>query len=168
MAGPGAVLQDLERGEADPSAADPLGNPSGKTRPNADAKEDSTRSSTLREGEGAVAATDGPHNHALLEKLKAHVHPSVQARSSLVWGWLRGPDPQKPWRIRPFLPRLQQFPLRLVDRFLPRQWQRIAVLFLFYVCWVATFAAVLRKSSIVDDVNGYGQPILLSCGSVFW
>lgn len=163
MAGPGSLLHDPERGTV---AADPSNTPSGKLTSSADVTADSTRSSSQREGTNA--STDGPHNYKLLEKLKTHVPPGVQNRSRTVWGWLKGPRPPRPWKIQPFLSRLQQTPLRLVDKFLPRQWQRIAVLFCFYVCWIATFAAVLRKSSVVDDVNGYGQPILLSCGAVFW
>lgn len=161
MAGPGTLLHDPERGRPESSNASP-----GKVRSNADVRTDSSRSTTPREDTNA--STDASRSHPLLEKLKTHVPPSVQKRSTTVWGWLSGPDPPRPWKIRPFLPRLQQFPLRFVDKFLPRQWQRIAALVVFYVCWIATFAAVLRKSSVVDDVNGYGQPILLSCGSVFW
>lgn len=146
MAGPGILLHDPERGapDTDPSSS------------SADVRADSSRSTSPKQEINSTG--DGSRGHALLNKLKTHV----------IYGWLRGPNPPKPWKIRPFLPRLQQLPLRLVDKVLTRQWQRIAVLFLFYVCWIATFAAVLRKSSVVDNVNGYGQPILLSCGSVFW
>lgn len=106
--------------------------------------------------------------HPLLEKAKGHVPRTVHKSSSKVWTYLRGPQPPSLWKISPFLPRLQQFPLRLVDRICPKQWQRILALFLFYVCWIATFAAVLHESSVTDDVNGYGQPLLLNCGGVFW
>lgn len=147
MAGPGTLMHP------DSSTVDAA--PPAKVRPSADA-EDSSRSTTPRQ------------EFSLLNKLKTHAPPSLQARATALSAWLRGPDPPKPWKTRPFLPRLQQLPLRFVDKFLPRQWQRIAALFLFYVCWVATFAAVLRKSSVFDNVNGYGQPLSLSCGSVFW
>lgn len=70
--------------------------------------------------------------------------------------------------MQPFLPRVQHLPLRLVDSLLPKQWQRMAALLVFYVCWIATFAAVLHKSSIIGDVDGYGSPLLTGCGSAFW
>lgn len=165
MAGPGILLHDPERG-APEETRDLSSAPSGKVRSSADIRADSSRSASPREDTNV--STEGSHNHNLLEKLKTHVPPSVQNKSSTIWGWLRGPNPPRLWKIRPLLPRLQQLPLRLVDKLLPRQWQRIAALFVYYVCWIATFAAVLHKSSVVDDVNGYGQPILISCGAVFW
>lgn len=106
--------------------------------------------------------------HRLLEKAKGHVPRTIHSLSRKVWTYLKGPQPPRLWKIRPFFPRLQQFPLRLADRICPRRWQRILALFLFYVCWIVTFGAVLHKSSVTGDVNGYGQPILLNCGGIFW
>lgn len=106
--------------------------------------------------------------HPTLEKLRRPIPPTVQKQLSRVYTYLKGPEPPRPWKIRPFLPGLQQLPLRLVDQVCPRQWQRVIALGLFYICWIATFAAVLHKSSVAEDVNGYGQPIRVSCGGSFW
>lgn len=166
MAGPRMMLHDLERGtpDSDPSHASHAS--STKVGPSADVRADSSRSASPRHATNA-SPTPTP-NHAPLEKLRAHIPPTVQTRSRTIWRWLSGPHPPTPWKVRPLLPRLQQLPLRLVDKVLPTQWLRIVALFIFYVCWISTFAAVLRKSSVVDNVNGYGQPILISCGAVFW
>lgn len=118
---------------------------------------------------GAAGRRDEPgRSRAFIATLEQHIPNGVRRRSSAVSKWLRGPDPARPWKIRPLLPRLQHLPLRLVDKLLPRQWQRVIALFVFYVCWIATFGAVMHKSSAVDDVDGQGAPFLVGCGSTFW
>ncbi|KAG8165913.1 hypothetical protein KVR01_004465 [Diaporthe batatas] len=106
--------------------------------------------------------------HALMQGVKRRVPGGVRRRYGTAVSWLRGPDPPRPWKIRPLLPRVQQLPLRLVDRLLPRRWQRAVVLLVFYVCWIATFGAVMHKSSAVDDIGGQGSPFLVGCGGSFW
>lgn len=164
MAGPDGLLQDPESGVAQmPSASD-------KVRESTDIRDASTHPLSRDEHTGAANETSSNSSvsHPFVEKLKAHVPPAVRRRSNTIWTYLKGPDPPRIWKIRPFLPRLQHLPLVLVDKVCPRQWQRILALFVFYVCWIATFAAVLHKSSVADNVPGYGQPILIQCGSTFW
>ncbi|KAF3761965.1 hypothetical protein M406DRAFT_348078 [Cryphonectria parasitica EP155] len=128
----------------------------------------------LRDPESCVRQTTADESaHKAFEKARDNpderrLPPSIQRRSDAICTYLKGPDPPRIWKIRPILPRLQHLPLRLVDKFCPRQWQRILALFLFYVCWIATFGAVLHKSAVADDVNGYGQPVQIQCGGVFW
>lgn len=156
MAGPhDGLLQDPERGVV-------------KARESTDIRAASTPSSSKEDHTEAANETGSSSSSPFAEKLKAHVPPTVRKRSSTVWKYLKGPEPPRIWKIQPFLPRLQHLPLLLVDKVFPRQWQRIVALLVFYVCWIATFAAVLHKSSVADNVPGYGQPILVQCGSTFW
>ncbi|KAJ4393063.1 hypothetical protein N0V93_002270 [Gnomoniopsis smithogilvyi] len=142
---------------------------SAKIRASTDARATSTvPSSTDDSVLHGNATVNRSTDYRLLEKLKGRIPPTVQKPSRRVRTYLKGPEPPRIWKIRPILPRVQQLPLRLADKVCPRQWQRTVALFIFYVCWVATFAAVLHKSSVADDVNGYGQPIRVSCGGVFW
>lgn len=166
---------DLERGVTPATAeVDVTSSPraaSAKIRPSTDARAtstvpSSTDDSTLRNN--ATASGGNSIDYRLLEKLKGRVPPTIQRPSSKVWTYLKGPEPPRIWKIRPILPRLQQLPLRLVEKVCPKQWQRTVALFIFYICWIATFGAVLHKSSVADNVNGYGQPIRVSCGGVFW
>lgn len=158
------ALHDPERIETDTSIT-----PSDKAISNNDVRAESIGPSSSSTGDHANnSSTNQLHIPGFLDKLKHHVPPVLQRSSSTVWSWLKGPDPPKIWKIRPFLPRLQHLPLRLVDKICPRQWQRILSLLIFYICWIATFAAVLQKSSVINDVNGYGEPLLISCGAVFW
>lgn len=166
MAGPGdSLLQDAERGASQtPSASD-------KVRGSTDVRAYSAQPSS--DGEQTVRSdansSNRPNNrHPLVEKLAARVPSPVRKRSSTVWTYLKGPEPPRIWKIRPFLPKVQHLPLTLVNKACRRQWQRILALLLFYICWIATFAAVLHKSSVAGSVPGYGQPLLLQCGSTFW
>ncbi|PSR99115.1 hypothetical protein BD289DRAFT_56414 [Coniella lustricola] len=104
----------------------------------------------------------------LLDTVRRLLPRPIEKRGVAIYGWLQGPEAPRLYKISPFLPRIQQLPLRLVDTVCPRQWQRAFALLVFYVCWIATFAAVLRKSAVAGDVSGYGEPIRLQCGGVFW
>lgn len=177
MAGSVDHPRDLESGVSQPFLApnaevNATGSPraaSPKIRASTDARATSTVPSSTEESVLQNNATaDRSTDYRLLEKLKGRMPPTVQRPSSKIWRYLKGPEPAGTWKIRPIFPRIQQLPLRLADRVCPRQWQRKVALFLFYVCWIATFGAVLHKSSVADDVNGYGQPIRVSCGGVFW
>lgn len=171
MAGPGGLSHDPERGiaQANGTGSDSEGAQSQRASDKARLSTDVQTAST-QEGptDDANTTSDGLSRHPLLEKMKGHVPPTVRRKSNTVWRFLKGPEPPRIWKIRPLLPGVQQLPLRLVDKLCPRRWQRILALGVFYVCWVATFAAVLRKSSATEDVNGYGQPLLTGCGSTFW
>lgn len=136
-----------------------------------DIETDGTRQSNAAipvESRKTADVTGCRDDQALVDRLMRRVPGPLQSTCCVAVKWLRGPQPPQAWKIRPFLPRLQQLPLRFVDKVLPRQWQRVVALFVFYVCWIATFGAVLRTSYIVDDVDGYGPPALLECGSTFW
>lgn len=166
--------RDLERGVTPATAeTDVTSSPhaaSAKIKASADARATSTVPSSTDDSVVLQDHATGSNevDYRLLEKLKGRVPPTIQRPSRRVWTYLKGPEPPRIWKIRPILPRLQQFPTRLSDRVCPKQWQRTVALFLFYICWIATFGAVLHKSSVADDVNGYGQPIRVSCGGVFW
>lgn len=164
MSGPDGLLRDPESCLRQTTATDSDGLAADKVGDGARGRAATSDPSSIRASGNSLTT----HDHVLVQTLKGHIPLPIQKTSTAVWAYLTGPDPPRPWKIRPVLPRLQQLPPRLVDSVCPRQWQRILVLFLFYVCWIATFGAVLHKSAVADDVNGYGQPIQLQCGGVFW
>lgn len=171
MAGPDGLLQgeDPERGvvSAPNKTRDSVDIRATSTHPSSSDDADIDEPTLGANGPGGAGGSN-PSSRPLLEKVKGRVPSTVRRRSNTFWAYLKGPDPPKIWKIRPYLPRLQQLPPRLVDKVCPRQWQRILALLIFYVCWIATFAAVLHKSSVAASVPGYGQPILVQCGSTFW
>lgn len=81
--------------------------------------------------------------------------------------WSSGPPNPQPYRIRPLFPAVQEYPLRLVDRFLPKAYRTWA-LFLYFSLWLVTFVLVKRQETIESTVEGWGQSQPISCGDTYW
>ncbi|KYK56785.1 LCCL domain containing protein [Drechmeria coniospora] len=82
--------------------------------------------------------------------------------------WSHGPPNAHPYRIKPLLPVVQEYPLFLVDRFLPRRKHRFWLLFLYFSLWLVTFVLVKRQGTIVSEVAGWGQPQAIGCSAAYW
>lgn len=82
--------------------------------------------------------------------------------------WSVGPPNPQPYRIRPFFPIVQEYPLFLVERFLPSLKRRLWLLFLYFSIWIITFVLVKRKGQIATEVAGWGQPQTIGCGATYW
>ncbi|KAI9676020.1 MAG: hypothetical protein M1817_000763 [Caeruleum heppii] len=82
--------------------------------------------------------------------------------------WSKGPRPPQIQKINPFFPRIQQYPLRLLDRAFPKRRYKIVLLLVFYFCWLLAFSAVLHQSAVAGDIEGYGTPAQISCGASYW
>ncbi|PHH62190.1 hypothetical protein CDD81_7384 [Ophiocordyceps australis] len=82
--------------------------------------------------------------------------------------WARGPPDPQPYRIAPLLPSVQKWPLWLVNRLLPKLWQRRWLLFVYLSIWFVTFVLVKRKESAAIEIAGWGQASTISCGSTYW
>ena len=82
--------------------------------------------------------------------------------------WSYGPDPPQVQRIAPFLPAVQEAPLWLVERFLPKRIHKIGALILLYFAWALTFMLVIQKSAASGHIEGYGTPSSIWWGANFW
>ncbi|EOA84212.1 hypothetical protein ACJQWK_00963 [Exserohilum turcicum] len=82
--------------------------------------------------------------------------------------WAKGPQPPRPWKIRPFFPRIQTAPIRFLNNYFPKKKQKIALLVFFYFCWILTFGLVLHRSAFAADIPGYGSPVRVRCTDRFW
>lgn len=82
--------------------------------------------------------------------------------------WSYGPANPEPYRMKPFLPAIQQYPLRALDRFLPRRRQRFWLLFLYFACWIIGFALLKRQETLAIDIKGWGTPRDIGCGVTYW
>ncbi|KAI1963910.1 hypothetical protein LOZ58_001771 [Ophidiomyces ophidiicola] len=82
--------------------------------------------------------------------------------------FLRGPQPPQDLRFKPLFPRIQEFPVRLLDRFLPKRKHKIALLLLVYFSWFLSWSLVLRHSVSSGYIKGYGKPQLISCSASYW
>ena len=82
--------------------------------------------------------------------------------------WTEGPHPPHLYRISPLFPTIQEAPARLVDTNAPKRKRKIAILILFYTCWLLTFSLVLHHSAKAGDIQGYGKPDSIWCGASVW
>lgn len=93
---------------------------------------------------------------------------SVRRVFKAVARWSRGPPNPQPYRIRPLLPRIQEYPLYLVERFLPKLQWRFWLLFFYFSIWLITFVLVKREGTLATEIAGWGQPQDIGCGDTYW
>ncbi|KAM0335660.1 hypothetical protein ACHAQA_000709 [Verticillium albo-atrum] len=82
--------------------------------------------------------------------------------------WSKGPQNPRDWKIKPLFPRVQEFPLLLVEKYLPKRKQRLAVVFFYVAIWAVTFALVKREETLATEIEGWGTPSEVGCGSTYW
>ncbi|KKA27852.1 hypothetical protein TD95_003236 [Thielaviopsis punctulata] len=82
--------------------------------------------------------------------------------------WAHGPSPPKNYAIIPYFAVVQEFPLHLVKKLLPRRNQRISVLIFVLLAWAVTFAMVKRHEMFSTDIAGWGDPQTIGCGVSYW
>ncbi|KAI9731909.1 MAG: hypothetical protein M1834_004360 [Cirrosporium novae-zelandiae] len=82
--------------------------------------------------------------------------------------WVAGPDPHQTLSIKPCFPGIQEAPIRLMDRYLPKRKYKIVLLLAFYVSWLLTWGLILHASTSAGDIEGYGKPTSIWCGASYW
>lgn len=92
----------------------------------------------------------------------------IQRIGRAVGKWTRGPPNAAPYRMKPLLPKVQEFPLRLRDKVLHRRGHRQWLLFVVLAIWVIVFALVKWQGTLATDIKEFGQPTNLGCGAQFW
>ncbi|KAG6024414.1 hypothetical protein E4U41_001789 [Claviceps citrina] len=82
--------------------------------------------------------------------------------------WSLGPPNPQPYRIRPFFPVVQEYPLFLADKVLTTSRRRACVLLAYFSVWLVAFALVKRRGEVATEVAGWGQPRTIGCGATYW
>ncbi|THY05001.1 hypothetical protein D6D03_03266 [Aureobasidium pullulans] len=101
---------------------------------------------------------DTPRQYPWMQRVSDNIPSPLKRISSAVVTWAKGPQPPRIYKIEPFFPSIQHAPLALLDRYAPKKMQRFWLLFVFYICWILSFALILHKSSFAADVQDYGSP----------
>jgi hypothetical protein len=102
---------------------------------------------------------DTPQEYPWMQRVSDNIPSPLKRLSSTVVNWVKGPQPPRIYKIDPIFPSIQHAPLNLLDRYAPKRMQRFWLLFVFYICWILSFALILQRSSFAADVEGYGSPI---------
>lgn len=63
---------------------------------------------------------------------------------------------------------MQQFPIIVLDRYLPKRKQRVGVFLGYIFLWILTFALVKRQESSLTELKPWGKPQEINCGNYFW
>lgn len=82
--------------------------------------------------------------------------------------WTKGPDPPQVQKITPFFPNVQEAPVKLIEKYLPKRKHKALLLALFYLLWILVFSLVLVYSNSAGNIKGYGKPAPVWCGANYW
>lgn len=82
--------------------------------------------------------------------------------------WVKGPQPPRDLRIKPFFPKIQEAPVKFLERFFPKRGYKLGLLFFLYFCWLLSWSLVLWHSKSSGYIEGYGKPVSLWCGADLW
>lgn len=82
--------------------------------------------------------------------------------------WVKGPDPPRDLLFKPLFPRIQELPVKYLDRFFPKRRHKIALLLLLYFSWFLSWFLVLLHASSSGHIEGYGRPQPISCSASYW
>ncbi|KAL2062926.1 hypothetical protein VTL71DRAFT_5998 [Oculimacula yallundae] len=96
------------------------------------------------------------------------VPTSVRRVSKSVVKWAKGPNPPHIHTIETILPIVQEFPIRLLDRYVPKRRHKITLLVAFYFTWILTFSVVMKQSTVATEIEGWGTPGNIGCGNTYW
>ncbi|KAF2111078.1 hypothetical protein BDV96DRAFT_614876 [Lophiotrema nucula] len=89
------------------------------------------------------------------------------ARRSLKRGWFDRPRPVVPNQIKPLYPSLQEAPLLLLNRVLPRRNHKVGLLAGLLTVWVVIFVSLLTAQLPVKDAEGQ-DVVNLDCVDSLW
>lgn len=82
--------------------------------------------------------------------------------------WAKGPPTPVVFRIKPIFPTIQQFPVNLLDRYLPKKKHRRLLFCAFVLLWLLIFSLVKRQESSLTELKTWGKPQEIGCGNYFW
>ncbi|KAK5071451.1 hypothetical protein LTR64_004771 [Lithohypha guttulata] len=82
--------------------------------------------------------------------------------------WVKGPQPPRELRIEPLLPRVQEIPIRLLDRYVPKRKHRACLLIAFLSVWFTIWSVMLKHKAGTGEIKGYGKPSNIWCGATWW
>lgn len=108
----------------------------------------------------------GSRSPTIWNRISSKIPPPVAKRGRAVGNWIKGPQPPRTYRMKPFFEKVQTFPIKIVSR-LPR-WLRFLVLLVAVLLWAIIFGVILSNFGLPEDIGGFGPPLRLSCVTRLW
>lgn len=82
--------------------------------------------------------------------------------------WVKGPQPPRELRIKPLFPKVQEAPIKLLDRYVPKQKHHACLLVGFFATWFLIWSLMLKHQAGTGEIKGYGKPSNIWCGYMWW
>ncbi|KAH6658437.1 hypothetical protein BKA67DRAFT_513436 [Truncatella angustata] len=82
--------------------------------------------------------------------------------------WSSGPKEPTDYKIKPLFPVVQEAPLVLLDKYLPNRRHRIWLFMGYVAIWLLTFCLVMRQGLKASEIESFGTPSDVSCGTTYW
>lgn len=92
----------------------------------------------------------------------------IRKAARAVAKFVKGPIPPRELRVNPIFPKVQEAPIRLLDRYVPKRRHRASLLVVLIATWFLIWSLMLKKLSTAGFIEGYGKPQNLWCGATFW
>lgn len=103
-----------------------------------------------------------------IAKLWGKVPESLRKGCETAWEWTKGPENPRDFHIVPLFPAIQEAPLQILNKHVPRYRQRAYLFVAYCSLWAFTFALILRRGLVATEVQGWGVPSSLGCGTTYW
>lgn len=96
------------------------------------------------------------------------VPESVKKAGAAVATFVKGPQPPRVLKIEPLFPKIQEAPIKLLDRFVPKRKHKAILLIVFFALWFLVWSLLLKFHAGTGEIRGYGRPSNIWCGATFW
>jgi hypothetical protein len=159
---PGFPMVDLENGSVGYKAA---GDSSSTSTPSASSPTEAAHLTHTNEPGGIPTPSYSPEGLATLRRLVPRRLTQICKQFA---SWMKGPQPARPYKIKPIFEIVQTAPTRLLDRRVPQHQHRLWILAGYYILWLLLLVIVLRKSTSTGKIGELGPPLRLSCISRLW
>ncbi|KAF2019443.1 beta-lactamase/transpeptidase-like protein [Aaosphaeria arxii CBS 175.79] len=84
------------------------------------------------------------------------------------WACFYGPDPPRIQSIKPWFPKIQQFPANAVDRWMPSRKRKLVALAALFFLWLAILGTVLGVTQLPRKAPGGEYILQLECTDTLW
>lgn len=92
----------------------------------------------------------------------------VKRAGQAVATWVKGPQPPRELNIEPYFPQIQEFPIKLLEKYVPKRKHRACLLVAFFAVWFTVWSILLKFHAGTGEIEGYGKPQNIWCGATFW
>lgn len=92
----------------------------------------------------------------------------IKKAGSAVALWTKGPQPPRELKIDPIFPSVQEAPLKLLDKYVPKQRHRACLLLGLLATWFLVWSLLLKRQAGTGEIIGYGKPNNIWCGATWW